>query len=444
MKTVYTATLLAAATIMICGMAQAGSRNHAELGGSFARIGEPRSGITMPQFPPPGSRFNMTQGQRLPVLMLTSSRGMVGEEMLAGGASGYRLRDFPYESSRAIVYVDVDTFDARSRLNRNALQLAREAGWPIVLESETWNVRRLHATVRSLFPDLPLGDASEIAVMIDWRNPTAPVRDISPTEAALAAGVPFEATTEGGLAGNAVSVAKAGRHIHWSAKFAKAAYEAQPGDQTIGVDRLRLIVNRTAVKVWVNDRNRECIVSWRGSTDTADWLTNIRNIVANAALPGAILVSPNVRIGNGYASRLRNEPLDTWMTDCTGGVWVTGHSLGGGMAQVYALREMLQSTGRGETPQNIRGVFAYNPSRVGNQAFADWLQNLMINFPESGRRRELQTYCRHGDPVWSLPAGLKHGTSGLYGTQSECTYWAPKLNWNSPIANHTMGPWLNM
>ena len=432
MKSVYKATLLATATTLICGFASAGSQNGAERDGWRARTVPFQAEMAIPPSAPAARSFDATQTPRLPVLMLTQSYGDSARELFAGGAVPYTLRNFPFKSTKTIVYLDADTFNPRSRLNREALALAKEAGWPVVIESDTWNAKRVAELAAVLFPEAARAKLSNTSVIVEASANGVSVRDTWPSEVAAKAGVPYGDTSESTMRNGLAKVT--GTPIHWSAPFANAAYLPRATDIVYEGTRWQIGINNDIVKTWVYWNPQigpQCIVAWRGSNDPGDWVRNAQNAVLKP-IPG-ISDHYNLKIGYGYGQRLQNANLDMAL-QCRE-VYSTGHSLGGGMAQAYALRELFQR-GPNSTPETIKGVYAYNPARFTNEIGAQTLQALRTG------RYELKTFCRYNDFVWYLPALLKHGTSDMPGTKYECTNWGERVSWN-PKTNHSMENWWN-
>jgi Lipase (class 3) len=204
--------------------------------------------------------------------------------------------------------------------------------------------------------------------------------------------------------------------------FANNAYQATASDRVIGTRLYSVTLNRDVVKVWRSTSNgtTDCIVAWRGSASTGDWL---RNIESQFGLSVAVPGEPNnvARIGHGYASRLSTYKAEVDGVPCNNAYSVTGHSLGGAMAEAYSF------TIRTKKPN----LEAYNPARVGNARFRTQL------VAELGSIAKVKVYCRHIDPVWYVPVGLEH-----VGNNDGCFYWGPAVSWWNPVANHAMNLWL--
>ena len=452
MKSVYKATLLATATTLICGFASAGSQNGAEPDAWRARTAPFQAEMAIPPSAPAARSFDATQTPRLPVLMLTQSYGDSARELFAGGAVPYTLRNFPFKSTKTIVYLDADTFNPRSRLNREALALAKEAGWPVVIESDTWNAKRVAELAAVLFPEAARAKLSNTSVIVEAGANGVSVRDTWPSEVAMKAGIPSEQTSEGKAR---VTTKASGDYkpVHWSVHFAQMAYERNPGD----MNEWKLGINRDIIKTWVYWKpgvGPLCMVAFRGSETLEDWMVNGASQFRTAVeVPGVAQKwkGKNIKIGKGFADRLSAINFDDH-TQCTE-VYVTGHSLGGAMAQAYALRELLQDEDALSTPENIRGVFVYNPARLGtleaSREFVYQARQPAANFWGAQymhpNLRQLRSYCRSGDPVWYLPIGLYHGMDAYVNNGTQCTHSGKNKNYNASKEsikyNHSVNRW---
>jgi Lipase (class 3) len=452
MKTLFKATLFATATTMFCGQATAGNLGQREPSTAWIAW-EPQYQVKPA---PTSNAFDATSTPRLPVLMLTHTAGDSAREMVSGGAVTYRLSNFPFNTAKAVVYLDVDTFNAHSRVNKEALALAREAGWPVVIESNEWNSKRVAEVAAMLFPGTNISTLKNTSVIAEPGASGWTVRDTSPSVVAVKAGVPLAETLEYkqaktfeqeqtamlGADDNRRKLLKGRAPGSLYARFAQLAYEANPpnvhttihhiphGELASGpILQYQLIYNADVVKVWRAvfgtygnwAPHAHCVVAWRGSASGGDWLRNIESQFGRSQrVPG----EPNTntaRIGHGYASRLKNQIGNVSTQPCNTQA-ITGHSLGGGMAEAHAYWS--------RNRELITRVEAYNPARVGNSHFVNGYGNRL------GARTGV--YCRHEDPVWAVPFGLKH-----VGYNNGCTYWGARKSLLNPVANHDMSLWLD-
>jgi hypothetical protein len=366
------------------------------------------------------------QDQRIPVVSLTGTMGDVGFEIFDGKTPRYNFATLPMNLDDAILYIDVDSPQWNTKKTRDALKLARDLGWVVMAESASWNVPRLHAFLATHFPDTNTRGLQNVAVRIGWSNGRADATDLTPSKAAVEVGRDYLRTSEGqALVRNtfATKTIAPGSKYAW---FANNAYQATASRRTAEGRDYQVVLDRDVVKVWKSTSGyfSDCIIAWRGSHTTGDWQRNFQNQFGSlVAFPGA-LAGSDIRIGSGYATRLNNYRAAVEAVasnaSCEGNFKVTGHSLGGAMAEVYAYH--LRSRG----PE----LEAYNPARVGNASFR-------VNLQGAVSPARLKVYCRHGDPVWSVPIGLEH-----VGTDQGCTYWGARASTLWPLTNHNMALWL--
>jgi hypothetical protein len=363
----------------------------------------------------------IVQSDRMPVVSLTRTMGDVGFEIFDGQTQRYSLSTLPKNATDAIVYIDVDSIEWNRKKMQAVLDLARDLNWVVMAESGTWNVPRLHAFLATYYPRTNTKDLQNVAVRISWDNGRAVATDLAPAEAAVEVGIDYLQTTAGkALLANVMTTRAVapGSNYAW---FANNAYQATASNGQIGSRFYSVALNRDVVKVWKSTSNgtTDCIVSWRGSASTGDWLTNIESqFGSSVAVPGE--PANAARIGSGYASRLNSYKAAVDAVACNNAYSVTGHSLGGGMAEAYSF------TIRSKQPN----LEAYNPARVGNASFRTQLVSALGS-------AKVEVFCRNLDPVWAVPVGLEH-----VGSNNGCTYWGSSVSWINLVANHAMTLWL--
>lgn len=359
---------------------------------------------------------------RTPVVSLTSTMGDVGFEMFDGRTPRVSLSRLPMNTTDAIVYIDVDSLSLDRKRTQAILDLARDLGWVVMAESSSWDVPRLHAFLAAYYPGVDTKGLQNVAVRIAADKGHTLVTDLTPTEAAVEVGIDYLQTTEArALMRSAFGIRAVapGSNYAW---FANNAYQATASNRTLGTRYYTVALNRDVVKVWRSTSNgtTDCIVSWRGSSTAGDWLNNIENqFGGTVAVPGESSTN-TARIGSGYASRLSNYRSAVNAVACNNTYRVTGHSLGGGMAEAYAF------TIRSKRPN----LEAYNPARVGNASFRTQLVSALGT-------AKVEVFCRNLDPVWAVPVGLQH-----VGSNNGCTYWGSSVSVINPVANHAMNLWL--
>jgi hypothetical protein len=358
---------------------------------------------------------------RMPVISLTQTMGDVGFEIFDRKTQRYSLSTLPNDVTDAIVYLDVDSIGGNKKQMRAILNLAKDLNWVVMAESGSWNVPRLHAFISTYYPHVKTNNLQNVAVRLSWHNGRAVVTDLTPDAAAVEVGIDYLQTTAGKalLTNQFTTRALApGSNYAW---FANNAYQATASSRQEGSRFYSVALDRDVVKVWRSTSNgtTDCIVSWRGSSTAGDWLVNIENqFGSSVAVPGE--PSNAARIGVGYATRLNNYKAAVDAVSCNNTYGVTGHSLGGGMAEAYSF------TIRSKRPS----LEAYNPARVGNASFRTQLVAALGS-------AKVEVFCRNLDPVWAVPVGLEH-----VGSNNGCTYWGSSVSILNPVANHAMNLWL--
>lgn len=371
--------------------------------------------------PKPTLDTQAAQNHRMPVIALTRTMGDVGFEIFDGQTKRYTLASLPKDATDAIVYIDVDSVEMNRKKMKAVLDLARDLNWVVMAESGSWNVPRLHTFINAYAPEAKTQNLQNVAVRISWDNGRAVATDLAPDAAAVEVGIDYAQTSAGkALLANTfmTKTIAPGSNYAW---FANNAYQATASNRQEGTRYYTVALNRDVVKVWKSTSNgtTDCVVAWRGSSTAGDWLTNIENQFGSAvAVPGE--PSNSARIGSGYADRLNNYKSAVNGVACNNVYRVTGHSLGGAMAEAYAF------TIRSKAPN----LEAYNPARVGNAS----LRTQLVSALGSAK---VEVFCRNLDPVWTVPIGLEH-----VGSNNGCTYWGAYVSILNPVANHAMNLWL--
>lgn len=161
--------------------------------------------------------------------------------------------------------------------------------------------------------------------------------------------------------------------VDWSvarvlAEIANGAYEddasAQRSFRALGVDNMEpLRVGPTCV--WVlHDRTRDVsIVSFRGTDETEDWRYNFK------AQP---VETPIGRIHGGFRelyTSLDAQLIEAVRPIASGGLWLTGHSLGGALANLAAhefeSRHAIQ----------VRGIVTFGQPMLFDRRAAEYMEN---------------------------------------------------------------------
>jgi hypothetical protein len=120
----------------------------------------------------------------------------------------------------------------------------------------------------------------------------------------------------------------------------------------------------TAVSIIHCPLSMDTIVAFRGTADLRNWLTD---------LDCELVPVLNFRVHRGFYQALQAVELDL---DASLGaaqetrLWVTGHSLGGALAKLWAL----WAAGRGH---DVAGVYTFGQPRVGDASFAAFYDSVL-------------------------------------------------------------------
>ncbi|ORX74963.1 alpha/beta-hydrolase [Linderina pennispora] len=164
------------------------------------------------------------------------------------------------------------------------------------------------------------------------------------------------------------------------ATYAGLAYQttdAWPASRTVPKDTTLISSFDHTLKgssgyIAFNEPCKEIIVAYRGTDSLIDWLTNLN--FDKTAWPANISNSL-VHEGflNAYLVSMQQvqEAVDSLLAKCPDAtISFTGHSLGGALACISMV----------DTAQRHRGIkmqmFTYGQPRTGNQAFAEYVENL--------------------------------------------------------------------
>lgn len=116
--------------------------------------------------------------------------------------------------------------------------------------------------------------------------------------------------------------------------------------------------------VLIDRRERDLIVAFRGTADLRNWLTD---------LDCPLLRVLNFRVHRGFFQAMQSVELDLDASLAEGHatrLWVTGHSLGGALAKLWAL----WAVGRGHA---VAGVYTFGQPRVGDAAFVSFYDSVL-------------------------------------------------------------------
>lgn len=375
-----------------------------------------------------------------PVVVLSPDIG----EVLAASALAEQVSYGPEVPDGArLAYANVDTLEIPGGAEElAALEAARARHIPILLESNEWDVARLHAALGALFPSSRVDELENVAVLATWDDASASWRlsDTTPAEVADYLG------NQAQVAAPEV-YATGSKQAHWLLPFAEAAYNApQTVTASGGPTQFRgdygLAWSKDVVKLYkrTNSGVVNCVIAWRGTTSifTAsgfiEWIEDVSSQVVKR--PFYMGDGAGERVGRFWNLRLSNQRhVVNDATDYHGceNVHITGHSLGGAMAQIYAHYYVFGGNDSSHLPASlVRTVVAWNPARVGNETFKDSYRDRVL-----ADDRVSWVYCRNGDPVRGVPTSLKHTGGGTYG----CDINGVKRAYIELWKNHSMDYW---
>ena len=318
------------------------------------------------------------KGGMFPALFLTASKGTVGTEIANNTGFRYDIHNLPETISKTLVYADVDSLRPSDQMIEQGLELARLNGWPVVLESKTKKLGALRSIIRAAFPaekkiNLP---ANTTAISIEWKDGTPVIRptDSLKVEATL---LPEPMSRMSSVKAKLYGTPK--DPPTYLAFFAAAAFiDVDHIDQSRGVwdhayyGNPQSYINKIyGSNVWTlvrDDGGRhwdlwksvqtskddfgfshptECIVAWRGTqlrfSNEIDLITDLASLFTfDEKFPNetswSLLVSNDPKGGRGFINMLKDNRSkihhQLFLNNCAL-TSVTGHSMGGAMAQLF-------------------------------------------------------------------------------------------------------------
>lgn len=333
----------------------------------------------------------------------------------------------------------VDPVGREARLA--ALREARDLGLPIILESNEWDVAQVHAVLAELFPTVRREGLQNVTVLArldaatgEWRvTDTTPAELESLLAPSLARATPTGPDVETDLMTVDATAAAAGTaRVNFYIDFAEAAWDGPATVTDWSGNSWSRKLNVDVVKVYTASLagEKRCAVSWRGTRTKAEWAGDLLNQMYHVR-PFWASSSSEARVGYFYNKRLQNQraAVNKALKDnaCTA-IGITGHSLGGAMAEIYTTYLAYASSESGISFSKVDDFAAFNPARVGNSTFVSL-------FPHASLLSS-RVYCRIGDPVWKVPSNLEHVGRGSYG----CDLWGTDRNPYNGGAPRT-NPW---
>jgi hypothetical protein len=140
----------------------------------------------------------------------------------------------------------------------------------------------------------------------------------------------------------------------------KCAYLAE----TPGVTRI--VCEASDTVVLIDQQPNDLIISFRGTADLTNWLTDLDCAFSYLCLDS------NAEVHAGFLKAwhsVRDEVLRAYVALAGNRrVWITGHSLGGALAVLAATDFFLQRL------PTVCGCYTFGQPRTGNLAFREWYQ----------------------------------------------------------------------
>lgn len=393
-----------------------------------------------------------------PIYLLSEKVGDVALEALGEGIPVLTRTQPP--PIGAVYYADIDSVVGNRA--HEVFAIVRErvlAGDTVILESSQFNFDRLRSTLTKELPAVALPEHMDVAVRIERVGVQYRATPVDPQQMASAAGVSIgqqPLTQSSGAATDSVSQAGGvtvepprpdwarplnenspksynGTVSRYFLPFAKAAYETAPS-----VANHYMSYNGTYVDLWKFTSNpKYCVVAWRGTKipNLYDVYADLRSQVSYA--PQAFDNGSGLPFkgGAGFVNRLHayDQTVNGLLTSCTY-IAVTGHSLGGAVAQLHAIQLVFSPIGG----QKLRTLVAFNSPRVVD----NYTQALYPGLVASGYQWIVN--CRNHDwLVNPLPTGLFRVGPQNSPTIAGCTYVGAGRPSALPTTNHNIDLWDN-
>lgn len=137
--------------------------------------------------------------------------------------------------------------------------------------------------------------------------------------------------------------------LHSQAAYSTTAYRCE-----------RILAGSHSVDIATFDR--DCVIAFRGTDDAADVLTDID--VARVKQWGCL-----IHRGFSGAEKLLNMQIAQVLPEAER-YWITGHSLGGALATLFAVR-------LSDARLNVAGLYTFGSPRVGCRCFAQHADHVL-------------------------------------------------------------------
>jgi Lipase (class 3) len=476
------------------------------------------------------------KGGLFPVLFLTEANGRVGSDIAHNTGFGYSIDNLPKDIPNVLVYADVDSLKPNDGILREGLQLAKMNRWTVVIESSRNRAGVLSSSLKAALPNVTYKPSGGMAVSIEWKNGLPIARSV---DSSTVANRLLPLIDGHNLPSRNISA----KYAHetpvlppnYTAYFAAAAFidvdHVEPArgpldhahysnpqdyiDYIFGANTWKLAHNDSGRRwdLWKttattndnggNSHPNVCIVSFRGTqlhySNEYDLFVDLLSDVASASINNEIHWTGSgwsvAWIGLGFkqdVSSLRNAINFKLIQNSCGYTVVTGHSLGGALAQVFAvdLWNNWKRTGDGGylinkfTPQLSPGrnyvvyenpfggadlgfsvlqtklfpylgsLQAWNPIAPGTIGFASYYIETTSRNPNDPQISlpYRQVYCRRNDLalIYRASAGWKSVGTLIDGDANGCTSWAPAVSgatgpsYSERRKNHSVRNWFGL
>ncbi len=470
------------------------------------------------------------KGGMFPVLFLTVSKGAVGTDIENNTGFRYNIENLPETISKTLVYADVDSLKPSDRMIEQGLELARLNGWPVVLESKSKKLGALRSIIRAAFPaakkiNLP---ANTTAISIEWKDGIPAIR---PTDSRIVEstllpeplygtknhlyGTPVDPPSHLAFFAAAAFIDK--DHVDQSRGQWDHAYYSNPQiyiNKIFGTNVYKLVRDDSSrhwdlwksVSTSYDDfgylHPSECIVAWRGTqlrtSNESDLISDIASLVTfDETFPNLTGWSgyPGTypKGGRGFIDMLKNNRSkihhQLFANNCAL-TSVTGHSMGGSMAQLFGVElwsawfrsgnggylnmRFIEDLPLGRTtitypdPYNagndviinlksdkrwpyLHRMHSWNPIAPGNATLRQYDNEVMLK-PENvaglGTPIEI-IYCRNNDLAFAYGKTGWVNFGGPSATEGHgCDKWYPAAqtgtSYNARRANHSIRLWFGL
>jgi Lipase (class 3) len=464
------------------------------------------------------------KGGLFPVLFLTDSKGPIGAEIAQKTGFAYTIDTLPERMRDVLVYADADVLRRNPVLAQESFRLAKVNGWSVVLESARGDADAVRSTLTGALGRQLAGPKRLGAVSVTWRGGVAQTAATSArqvSQSLLGTVVLPEAVPAAGIAKYAHNTPAL--PPHYSAFFAAAAFidSAHQEPTTPVTDHMHYANPQNYINyifgadVWTlahDDDSRTwdiwksvatsrdpagtyrpntCILAFRGTQlyGTGEWdaIIDITSLLDTREIDNEInwsgYTNHRTAVGGGFMYRLRNQRDKIFyklIENKCATTLVTGHSLGGAMAQIFGIyvhtawtstgdggylhnkltptngffRNPFKTDGSGLTVNLRTGIVlhtgdmrAWNPIKMANRGFTDYYRAASDSPDNLYGAPSRKVYCRRND------LALGYGMAGWrnVGTVDDadgCDSWAAAVDTGTTYAakrkNHAIRNWFGL